>query len=174
MSWKNGVLAALALAALGVPASVRADEAQIARGKYLVGIAGCTDCHTPGYFFGKPDMEKYLGGSDVGFEMPGLGVFVGRNITPDEETGIGAWSEEDIIRALQTGQRPDGRELAPIMPWHAFATLTKEDVTAIAAYLKSIPPVSHKIPDPVGPGQTVSTFMFRILPPGETAAGSPK
>ena len=64
--------------------------------------------------------------------------------------------------------------LAPIMPWHAFATLTKEDVTAIAAFLKSIPAVSHKIPDPVGPGGTVTTFTFRIMPPGETAAAAPK
>jgi hypothetical protein len=60
------------------------------------------------------------------------------------------------------------------MPWHAFATLTKEDVTAVAAFLKSIPAVSNKIPEPVGPGQTVTTFTFRILPPGETAAAAPK
>ena len=151
-----------------------ADDAQLARGKYLVGIAGCNDCHTPGYFFGKPDMTKFLSGSEVGFEIPGLGVFVGRNITPDKETGIGEWTEEQIFTALQTGKRPDGRELAPIMPWHAFATLTKEDVTAIAAFLKSIPAVSHKIPDPVGPGGTVTTFTFRIMPPGETAAAAPK
>ena len=59
-------------------------------GKYLVTISGCNDCHTPGYFFGKPDMSRFLGGSDVGFEIPGLGVFVGPNITPDRETGIGS------------------------------------------------------------------------------------
>jgi hypothetical protein len=101
-------------------------------------------------------------------------VFVGRNITPDEETGIGTWSEDQIITALQTGVRPDGRELAPIMPWHAFATLTKDDVSSIAAFMKSIPPVSNKIADPVGPGGTVGTFMFRIMPPGEKAAAAPK
>jgi mono/diheme cytochrome c family protein len=166
------ILGAAALALLPLPAS--ADEAQLARGKYLVGIAGCNDCHTPGYFFGKPDMAKFLAGSDVGFEIPGLGVFVGRNLTPDKETGIGEWTEDQIITALQTGKRPDGRELAPIMPWHALATLTKEDVTAMAAFLKSIPAVSNKIPDPVGPGATVSTFMFRIMPPGETAAAALK
>jgi mono/diheme cytochrome c family protein len=165
-------LGAAALAFLSLPA--RADDAQLARGKYLVGIAGCNDCHTPGYFFGKPDMAKFLAGSDVGFEIPGLGVFVGRNITPDEDTGIGKWTEDQIVTALQTGKRPDGRELAPIMPWHALATLTKEDVTAVAAYLKSIPAVSNKIPEPVGPGGPVTTFMFRILPPGETAAAAPK
>jgi mono/diheme cytochrome c family protein len=151
----------------------KADDAEIARGKYLVTIAGCNDCHTPGYFFGKPDMARFLGGSDVGFEIPGLGVFVGPNLTPDP-TGLGDWTNEQIVTALQTGVRPDGRQLAPIMPWHAFANLTKEDVTAIAAFLKGIPAVSNKVPDPVGPGQTVSTFMFRILPPGATAAAAPQ
>ena len=63
-------------------------EQPTVRGKYLVTIAGCNDCHTSGYFFGKPDMARYLGGSDVGFEIPGLGAFAGRNITPDRETGI--------------------------------------------------------------------------------------
>jgi mono/diheme cytochrome c family protein len=169
-----GLLAAAAMAVFCQTYAANADDAQVARGKYLVGIAGCNDCHTPGYFFGKPDMSKFLAGSDVGFEIPGLGVFVGRNLTPDKETGIGTWSEDDIITALQTGKRPDGRELAPIMPWHAFATLTKEDVSGIAAYLKTLPAVSHKIPDPVGPGQPVTTFLFRILPPGQTAAAAPK
>jgi mono/diheme cytochrome c family protein len=162
------------LAAALSPLSAKADDAEIARGQYLVTIAGCNDCHTPGYFFGKPDMDRYLGGSDVGFEIPGLGVFVGRNITPDKETGIGDWSTEEIVTALQTGIRPDGRELAPIMPWHAFAHLTKEDVTAIAVFLKSIKPVNNAVPGPFGPGDTVSSFIFRISPPGATAAAAPK
>ena len=165
-------VAAITLALRTLPA--RADSSQIERGKYLVGIAGCNDCHTPGYFFGKPDMARFLAGSDVGFEIPGLGVFVGRNLTPDKETGIGTWTSDQIVTALQTGKRPDGRELAPIMPYHAFATLTKEDVTSIAAFLQSLPAVSNKIPDPVGPGGTVTTFMFRILPPGQTAAAAPQ
>ena len=106
-----------------VAAAVAADPAAIERGKYLVTIAGCNDCHTPGYFLGKPDMARYLGGSDVGFEMPGLGVFVGPNLTPDKETGLGGWTDAQIVAALQKGVRPDGRMLAPIMPWHAFASL---------------------------------------------------
>jgi mono/diheme cytochrome c family protein len=151
-----------------------ADEAQIARGKYLVTIGGCNDCHTPGYFFGQPDMSRFLGGSDVGFEIPGQGVFVGPNITPDKESGIGSWTLEQIVTAIQTGERPDGRMLAPIMPWHAFAQLTKDDATAIAAYLQSLEPVSNRVPGPFKPGEKVSTFMFRIMPPGETAAAAPK
>ena len=151
-----------------------ADDSQIMRGKYLVTLSGCNDCHTPGYFLGKPDMSRFLGGSDVGFEIPGQGVFVGSNITPDKETGIGSWSAEEIVAAIQTGVRPDGRTLAPIMPWHAFAHLTENDAIAIRAFLRGLEPVSNKVPGPFGPGEKVSSFMFRILPPGETAAAAPK
>jgi hypothetical protein len=119
-------------------------------------------------------MSRFLGGSEVGFEMPGLGVFVGRNITPDEETGIGTWTTDVIVTALPSGVRPDGRQLAPIMPYHALANLTPEDVNAIAAFLKSIPAVNNPVPGPFKPGETVTTFTFRVLPPGETAAEAPK
>ncbi|AWC24571.1 G3-ADH subunit II [Aminobacter sp. MSH1] len=165
---------ALWAATFAMSSAAIADEAQVARGEYLVTMGGCTDCHTPGYLLGKPDDSKFLGGSDVGFEIPGLGVFVGRNITPDKETGIGNWTTEQIVTALQTGQRPDGRELAPIMPWRALAQLTPEDVGAIAAFLQSVKPVSNAVPGPFKPGEKVSTFTFRILPPGETAAAAPK
>jgi mono/diheme cytochrome c family protein len=161
------VIALLAFAAT-------ADDSQIKRGKYLVTLGGCNDCHTPGYFFGNPDTSRFLGGSDVGFEIPGQGVFVGSNITPDKKTGIGNWTPEQIVKAIQAGERPDGRILAPIMPWHAFATFTRDDAMAIAAFLQSLKPVSHQIPGPFKPGEKVSTFMFRIVPPGETAAAAAK
>ena len=141
-----------------------AQQAQAERGKYLVSIAGCNDCHTPGYFFGKPDMNRYLGGSEVGFEIPGLGVFHGPNLTPDPETGLGNWSIGQIVTALQTGKRPDGRELAPIMPWRAFANLTKDDATAIAVFLKSLPPVKNKVPGPFGPNDKPTEFVMKVLP----------
>jgi mono/diheme cytochrome c family protein len=164
---------ALALLTASVVASAAmADDPQITRGKYLVTFGGCNDCHTPGYFLGKPDKSRFLGGSDVGFEIPGKGVFVGPNITPDKETGIGTWTREQIVTAIQTGQRPDGRILAPVMPWHAFAQLTADDAMAIATYLQSLNPVSNQVPGPFGPGEKVSTFMFRIVPPGETAAAA--
>jgi mono/diheme cytochrome c family protein len=156
------------------PPSYAADNAQIARGEYLVTIGGCNDCHTPGYFFGKPDTEQFLGGSDVGFEIPGLGVFVAPNITPDKETGIGNWTPEQIVTAIQSGIRPDGRVLAPIMPWQAFAHFTKDDAMAIAAFLQSVKPVNNKVSGPFKPEEKVSSFTFRILPPGETAAAAPK
>jgi mono/diheme cytochrome c family protein len=141
-----------------------AQQAQAERGKYLVAIAGCNDCHTPGYFFGKPEMSRYLGGSDVGFEIPGLGVFHGPNLTPDPETGLGNWSVGQIVTALQTGKRPDGRELAPTMPWRAFASLTKDDATAIAVFLKSLPPVKNKVPGPFGPAEKPTGFVMKVVP----------
>jgi mono/diheme cytochrome c family protein len=169
------VAAALAaILAISLAGANAANNKQIERGKYLVTLGGCLDCHTQGYFFGKPDMAKYLGGSEVGFEIPGLGVFVGRNLTPDKETGLGNWTEDQIVTALQKGKRPDGRELAPIMPWRALAELSKEDAYAIAAYLKSIKPVKYQTPGPFGPGEKLPVFVFRILPPGETAAQAPK
>jgi mono/diheme cytochrome c family protein len=140
---------ALALTVSSVAAV--ADDDGVARGEYLVRFGGCHDCHTPGYFLGKPDLSRFLAGSDVGFEVPGLGTFVGPNLTPDNETGLGRWSRDEIIEALQTGVRPDRRILAPIMPWRAFAGLTKSDAGAIADYLKSLQPVSNKAQGPFGP-----------------------
>jgi mono/diheme cytochrome c family protein len=163
-----------AIAGVSFAHAQTANKNQVERGKYLVTFGGCIDCHNPGYFFGKPDMTRFLGGSEVGFEIPGLGVFVAPNLTPDKETGLGNWTEAQIVTALQTGKRPDGRELAPIMPWRHFAQLTKEDASAIAAYLKTLPPVKNKVPGPFGPGEKVTSFVFRILPPGQTAAQAPK
>jgi mono/diheme cytochrome c family protein len=159
-------LCAPLLAPLFVPTVAQAaDPAAVARGKYLVTIASCHDCHTPGYFLGKPDMARYLGGSDVGFELPGLGVFLGPNLTPDKETGLGNWTDAQIVAAIQTGATPSGRMLAPIMPYHAFANFTPQDVQAIVAFLRTIPPVQHKVEGPFGPSQTPNVYIMRIIPP---------
>src|SRR3984893_18231957 len=138
-------MAATAAAGYGVSLGLGAENEQVTRGKYLVQLVGCTDYHPPGHFFGKPDMARYLAGSDMGFEVPGLGTFVGRNLTPDKDTGLGNWTKAQIITAIQTGVRPDGRVLAPTMPWRAFAALTQSDVGAIADYLRSLPPVHQAI-----------------------------
>jgi mono/diheme cytochrome c family protein len=142
----------------------------VERGRYLVSFAGCHDCHTPGYLLGMPDMSRMLGGSEVGFEIPGLGVFHGPNLTPDMETGLGSWSEEQIVAAFTTGKRPDGRELAPAMPWRGFANLTPADAMAIAIYLKSLPPVVNKVPGPFGPTDTPTAFVMRVIPPSGAEA----
>jgi mono/diheme cytochrome c family protein len=138
---------------------------QAARGKYLLSIIPCTDCHTPGTFLGKPDMSRYLGGSEVGFEVPGLGVFYGSNLTPDKDTGLGNWTKEQIAASIRTGKRPDGRMLAPPMPVATFKNLTQADAMAIAAYLKSLPPIKNKVPGPFGPTQKPTSFVYQVLPP---------
>ena len=163
----TAAVAVLSMSSLGAEA---ADKKMIERGKYLVTLGGCFDCHTAGYFFGKPDMTRYLGGSDVGFEIPGLGVFYGPNLTPDKETGIGAWTTAEIVTAIQTGARPDGRILAPIMPWRSFANLTKSDALAIAAFLKSLPPVRNAVPGPFGPTEKPTSFVMKIVPPEDATA----
>jgi cytochrome c len=89
-----------------------------------------------------------MGGSDVDFVMPGMGVFSPPNLTPDKATGLGGWTTAQIVAAFTTGKLPDGRILSPAMPWGDFAHLTPEDATDIALYLQSLPPVSHKVPGP--------------------------
>ncbi|HLI19985.1 MAG TPA: c-type cytochrome [Stellaceae bacterium] len=170
------LLAASAVAALlgaSLQSAAAADQRQIARGKYLTTVMGCTDCHTPGSFLGHPDMTKYLGGSDVGFAIPGMGVFVGANLTPDKETGLGKWTTQQIVTAFTTGRTPQGRMLAPIMPYDDFKSLTKADALAIAAYLQSLPPVSHAVPGPFGPSETPTTFVMTVVP-GNVYASMPK
>jgi mono/diheme cytochrome c family protein len=137
---------------------------QIDRGRYLVQVGGCQDCHTPGNFFGRRDNSRTLGGSDVGFAVHGLGVFVPPNLTPDK-TGLGDWTAQQIVTALRTGMRPDGRRLAPAMPWRDFAALTDKDALAIAIYLKSLPPVNYNTPGPFGPGEKPTVFVMAVSPP---------
>ncbi|HEX9167942.1 MAG TPA: cytochrome c [Roseiarcus sp.] len=157
---------------LGGSAAGLADDGAIARGKYLVTLASCNDCHTPGYFLGKPDFSRTLGGSDVGFAIPGLGAFVGPNLTPDKETGLGKWTDDQTISAITAGVTPDGRRLAPIMPYAGLSHLTSDDAHAIVAYLRSLPPVKNAVPGPFGPKETPTTLVFVIVP-GEVYAKMP-
>ena len=161
---RNQCLPTLAvLALLGASTALAADP-QVERGKYLVAIGGCNDCHTSGSFLGKPDYSRTLGGSDVGFGLPGLGTFVGPNLTPDKETELGNWTTAQIITAFTTGVRPDGRRLAPIMPWRGLARLSYDDAQAIAAYLQSLPPVKNAVPGPFGPKEVPTTLVMTIIP----------
>ncbi|BBK32880.1 mono/diheme cytochrome c family protein [Stella humosa] len=157
--------ALLAAAAIAAAFPATAQDNRLARGKYLASIMDCGGCHTPGVFMGKPDMTRPLGGESVGFEIPGLGIFYPPNLTPDRETGLGKWTEADIIKAVRTGVRPDGRELAPIMPWRAYAALTDNDARALAAYLKSLKPVANAAPAMVGAGQPAKAPYFSVIVP---------
>jgi mono/diheme cytochrome c family protein len=155
-----GVLAATAMAANPAMAQEKAK-----RGEYLATIMDCGGCHTPGALTGKPDMARHLGGSEVGFQIPGMGIFYPPNLTPDRETGIGAWSEADIIKAVRTGARPDGRMLAPVMPYHNYARLTDADAQALAGYLKKLPPVRHQAPAMRGPSEAATAPYLTVKMP---------
>jgi mono/diheme cytochrome c family protein len=161
------IILAVGIAACALLSFATQAADDVARGKYLVVIAGCNDCHTPGYFLGKPDQTRYLGGSDVGFEVPGLGVFHGPNLTPDKETGLGTWTDAQIATALTTGKRPDGRELAPVMPWRAFANFTKDDVRSVIAFLRTLPSVKGKAPGPYNSTEQSNALVMKIVPGGK-------
>ena len=164
------LLAALAIATgYAVWRGIAGESSQVTRGKYLVQLAGCTDCHTPGYRFGRPDTARFLGGSDVGLEVPGLGTFVAPNLTPDNDTGLGTWTKDEIVAAIQTGLRPDGRMLAPVMPWRGYASLTKSDAAAIVEYLRTLPAVTNKVPGPFGPDEKPAIFRMTLSPPSPSA-----
>jgi mono/diheme cytochrome c family protein len=155
----------IALAAFAFALAAARAETPVERGQYLVTIAGCNDCHTPGGLLGQPDLKRRLGGSDVGFGDPASGVWVGGNLTPDKETGLGRWTAEQIVTAFTKGKTPDGRELSPIMPWPALSHLTPEDARAIAAYLQSLPPVHNAAPGPFKAGETPSTpYVSTVIP----------
>ncbi len=167
-----GVAGLLALAAMSAakpaapaaPAGAAARKALLERGEYLTTTMGCNDCHTPGTLYGAPDFKRRLSGSELGWRGP-WGVSFARNLTPDPETGLGYWSESEIVNALRTGVKNDGKTLLPPMPWQSLAILTDADAHAIAAYLMSLPPVKHAVPDAVPPGQTYAGPVMDFPPP---------
>jgi mono/diheme cytochrome c family protein len=155
------------------------DQKLVNRGKYLVNAtAGCTDCHTPlkmGAKGPEPDMTRFLSGHPQDMVMPPTpitapgpwmgafaatmtawagpwGVTFTRNLTPDKETGLGDWTEENFIATFRTGKRMGkGRDILPPMPIPVFKNLTDNDLKAIFAYLKTIPAVKNKVPEPIPP-----------------------
>lgn len=159
------VLCASASFALPAFGQTPANAAKLKRGEYLVTIMDCTGCHTPGKLLGKPDLARLLAGSEVGFGIPGLGTFYPPNLTPDRETGLGNWSEADIAKAVRTGVRPDGRVLAPIMPYDNYGALTDADAAALAAYLKSLKPVRNAAPPLVGPSEKPTAPYLTVVMP---------
>lgn len=164
------------------PAETAATPAQtpVERGEYLVTVGGCNDCHTPKIFGPngpEPDLSRRLSGhpaDDVLPEIPpgqirpdGWGVIVNNhltawagawgvsfamNLTPDEATGIGSWTEEMFVNALRTGRHQGvGRPILPPMPWFWYQNMTDEDLKAVYAYLQSLPPIENPIPEPLPP-----------------------
>jgi hypothetical protein len=153
-------------------------KAMIERGLYLVTLGGCNDCHTPkkmtpngpavdeawrlsGHpaneklpevppnIFGKDKWGAITNNNLTGWVGP-WGTSYSSNLSPDPETGTGAWNEELFIRILRTGKfMGAGRDILPPMPWYDFAKLTDADLKAMFAYLKSLKPIKNQVPAPV-------------------------
>jgi len=144
------------------------------RGAYLVNtVAACGNCHTPKDAMGQPIAAQELAGG-VEFDIPPAHV-VGPNITPDPETGIGNWSEAQIITALRDGKRPDGTTIGPPMPIDFYRQLSDPDVAAIAAYLKRVRPVRHAVARtqyrvPLPPSYGPSVLHVDAPPPADKVA----
>jgi mono/diheme cytochrome c family protein len=132
-----GLMATAALAA--TPA-----ETRLERGRYLMnGIVACGNCHTPQGPNG-PLAGKELAGGLPFVEKPFTAY--ASNITPDKATGIGAWTDAQIITAIREGKRPDGTLIGPPMPIGLYRGLSDNDVAAIVAYLRSVPAVANPVP----------------------------
>lgn len=157
-----------------------AQDSAIQRGAYLVQVIGCDDCHTPkiyGPSGPEPDPARRLSGHPAGVQLETIhanelkswvlfnhlftatvgpwGVSYAANLTSDS-TGIGAWTEEQFMRAMREGRYKGlegGRMLLPPMPWQNFKNLSDGDLKAIFAFLKSTPPVENVVPAPVPPDQ---------------------
>jgi mono/diheme cytochrome c family protein len=120
----------------GVPASL-AQASIVERGEYLAKAADCMVCHTT------QGGKEYAGG--LGFKLP-FGTLYSTNITPDKETGIGNYSDQDFLNAVQRGKRHDGARLYPAMPYASYTYMTDADALAIKAYLFSLPPARAAAP----------------------------
>ena len=121
------------------------------RGRYLARVAICQDCHSPRAAGGDGDgtgldagydVRHLFGGGGFAFRFKDGRWLIPPNLTPDPVSGIGGWSEADIVKAIRTGITPDGRRLNPMMPYAvAFHVMTDQDATDIARFLRSLPPV---------------------------------
>lgn len=180
-AWPASLVLVLAMgsgsvvAADPAPAKGKADPNQVARGKYLVTVAGCNDCHTPwkmGANGPEPEMSLFLSGHPASMKLPPppapsgpwvasttgsftawsgpWGISYTRNLTPDPETGLGKWTEQQFVDTIRTGrQQGRGREILPPMPWQAIKNLNDADLKAIFAYLRTIQAINNKVPDPI-------------------------
>lgn len=164
---------AAALAASPAPA---ADKSQTERGKYLVTAGGCHDCHTPkkmGPNGPELDTSRLLSGSSETAKFPPppklpqspwiavgtwdltawsgpWGISYAINLTPDQNTGMGIWTEDMFVKAMRTGKHfGTSRPILPPMPWQTIANYTDQDLKAIFAYLKSVPAIANRVPEPV-------------------------
>ncbi len=161
------------------PATTSVRNPVVARGRYLVEIGHCNDCHTP-HVVGPngwgPDESRLLSGHPAGMEMPKppqmapdapwnwagattltafagpWGISYAHNLTPDKDYGLGAWTEPQFVRAMRTGKHlgiADGRPILPPMPWQEVQAMTDQDMHAVWVYLQSIPPIHNAVPESI-------------------------
>ena len=146
-----------ALALLTMPSPGRAQAPPAAdlavRGKYVFGAAAGCGCHT------EPKKGAVLNAGGRKYEGP-YGTVYSTNITPDRQTGIGAWTDEQIIAAIRLGSRPNGERLVPVHPYTTFNGMAEEDLRALVAYLRSVPPVTRANT----PRRLVPLFESVLLP----------
>lgn len=133
LGFSAGLLLAAPLAFAETPAPAPLDS-QLKQGEYIYRAASCETCHTDTKHAGKP----LAGGHAL---VTPFGTFYSPNITPDKETGIGRWSEQDFVRAMRFGMSPDGDHYYPAFPYPSYTQLSDDDIRALWAYLKTRPPV---------------------------------
>ncbi len=135
-----------------------AETGDATRGEYMLNLAGCIACHTV------PEGGAFLAG---GRELKtDFGSFFTPNITPDAETGIGNWSDEDFVRALREGKSPEGGHYYPTFPYTSYARMTEQDILDLKAYLDTVPAVRNAVPDhdlPFPFGIRASMFGWKLL-----------
>ena len=159
---------ALSLAALAPGARLRAQappaSAKVERGRYLVGITGCHDCHSPKMVGMKPDPERLLSGRPSTTKVPskaegevhasedltawtgGWGQSVASNLTPDPVTGLGMrYTEAKFLQTMRSGKKPEGVQLLPPMPTDVYQNMRDDDLKAIYAYLQTIKPIRNAV-----------------------------
>lgn len=127
----------LVLASAAAQAQPAPQPDLVARGEYLARAADCVACHT------KKDGTPYAGG--LGFKLP-FGTLYAPNITPDKATGIGTWTDDEFVKAMQKGVGKGGKHLYPAFPYASYTLMPREDILAVKAYLFSLPPVHAETP----------------------------
>ncbi|HEX6720231.1 MAG TPA: c-type cytochrome [Burkholderiaceae bacterium] len=177
-----GALAAL-IVAMAAASAAEPASTTVARGKYLVDTSGCHDCHTPfklGPNGPEPDMGRMLSGHPEDLVMPPApalpagpwlitssatntahagpwGVSFTANLTPDADTGLGQWTLKNFVDTIRTGRHMGrGRPVLPPMPIPVYNNFTDADLAAVYAYLRTVPPIKNRVPEPLPPGQTTA------------------
>jgi hypothetical protein len=172
------VAAAVPLMLPATNADAQSADDKLARGKYLVTIAGCNDCHTPWKMGDKgpePDMSRMLSGHPESVALPPAprlpegpwvmtaaatntawsgpwGTSFTANLTPDPETGLGKWTQRNFTETIRTGRHMGrGRAILPPMPWPMYRNFTDADLEAIFGYLQTIPAIVNRVPEPLPP-----------------------